>query len=194
MSNKRAKNVRKEIPYGSRKLLRHSYDQVITDAARLASFAASPLLNEMGSLETRQDELAIGDLISFALHLRRLIEVSGAGALVRTSSVEAIRDSNKVMTPVTTIINKIIHNQRLEILRRESDFLMPPKVEDEAIVDWMKAQQISYFPMFTLRADSGGLIGLLFAKFVVAAHLGVTNKIVEYCEDLGFYLEEIDFD
>lgn len=194
MSKKKSAQVMKEIPYSARALLRHSYDQAITHAARLASFAASPLLAEMGVLEDRQNELAMGDLISLSLHLRRLLELSNTGDFVRTNSVEAVRNGKKTMIPITTIVNKVIHHQRLDILRRQSDYMAAPEHTDEALAAWMKARQVGLYPLFAVQADSGGLIGLRFAEFVVAAYRGIVRPIVDYCDDRQFYLEDLDVD
>ena len=194
MSKKKSAKALKEIPYSSRSLLRHSYDQAITHAARLASFAASPLLAEMTNVEDRQNDLAIGDLISFALHLRRLIEVSNTGALIRGNSVEVTRDGNKAMIPVTTIMNKIIHHRRLDIFRRQTDYMAPPERTNEALMAWMKARTIGYYPLFAVQADSGGVIGIRLAEFVAAAYRGIVKPIVDYCDERKFYLEELEID
>lgn len=194
MAKKKIPKAPKEIPYNARALLRHSYDQAVTHAARLASFAASPLLPGMEVLEDRQNELAMGDLISFGLHLRRLVEVPNTGPLVRNNAVEAIRDGKKGMIPVTTIVNKIIHHQRLEILRRQSDYMSAPDRTAESLKAWMEARRVGYYPLFAVEADTGGLIGLRVAEFVAAAYSGIVKPIVDYCEDCEFYLEDLDAD
>lgn len=194
MARKKPAKAAEEIPYSARALLRHSYDQAITHAARLASFAASPLMAEMHALEDRQNELAMGDLVSLALHLRRLIEVTDTGIPVRGATVDAIREGKKGATPVTTVVNKIIHHRRLDILRRQSDCMPPPDRTNELLMAWLKARNVGYYPMFAVEADTGGMIGMQAAEFVSAAYRGVVKPIVDYCDERKFYLEDLDVD
>lgn len=194
MAKKKSAPAKEEILYSSRSLIRHAYDEVITRSARLASFSASPLLKDMSAVEDRQDELAIADLIVFALHLRRLIEMTNTGKIVRAASIELIREGKKENVPVTTIVNKIIHHRRLDILRRRSDFMAPPGPNGEALLEWLKARQEGLYPIMTVQADSGGFIGMRIADFILAAHQGITKPIVDYCDDRNLYLEDMDID
>src|SRR5205823_1524590 len=116
-----------EIPFSSRGLIRHAYDQVVTRAARLVSFSVCPLLPDWPEIESRQDELAHDDLIAFALHVRRLIETTGIKHKVGNNTVVAFSDRKKQPTPIIKVINTIIHHQRIDIMRRKADFMPLPK-------------------------------------------------------------------
>lgn len=107
-----------EIPLSARPLVRHAYDQVITHTARLASYCASQLVSDWPEIEDRKDELARDDLIAFALHVRRLIETADIKKKVGNNIVTAFVNGKNQPTPIIKVINTIIHNQRLDILRR----------------------------------------------------------------------------
>jgi hypothetical protein len=184
------------MPYASRNLIRHAYDEVITAAARLASFSVCPLLPGMENIEDRQNELAIGDLLTFSLHMRRLIEISEAE--VKQSTVEVLEvvenKSEDKSVPVWRVINIIIHHRRIEVMRRESDSIRTPLDTGEAMVAWLEARGRSYQPRVVVKSDKGSAVGFLLTNFINAAHEGVIDPIVEYCSERELDLEEFDSD
>lgn len=193
MKNRVAKSKPNQIPYSSRSLIRHAYDQVITHTARLAAFAASLPFPDMSTIEDRQDKLATDDLIALSLHMRRLIEVSSTDRLVRAATVHGVDDGKRSDIPITRMINKIIHHRRLDILRRQSDYMPPPDGTNESFNKWLKARNVAYYPMIVVQSDIGGFTGVRIAEFVIAAHNGITTPIVEFCADRDLHLEELDF-
>ena len=72
--------------------------------------------------------------------------------------------------------------------------MAPPERTNEALMAWMKARTIGYYPLFAVQADSGGVIGIRLAEFVAAAYREIVKPIVDYCDERKFYLEDLDID
>jgi hypothetical protein len=62
------------IGIGSHAVIRHAYEDVLSACARLASFATGGPTRTDGPITRQQTILAVDDLVTFAIHARRLIE------------------------------------------------------------------------------------------------------------------------
>lgn len=186
------KKAKREIPYFARGRIRHAYDQVITQAARLASFAACPPLPDGGAVEERQNALAIDDLIAFALHVRRLIETTGIANKVGKTPVVVFANGTKQSLPIIRVVNTIIHHRQIEILRRKSDMSAPGI--DISYTDWLEDRKRGHVPVVLTKSDRGGFIAFRIDSFVAAVIEGIVDPVVEHCDDRGLYLEDTDLD
>jgi hypothetical protein len=65
------------IERDAHRIIWHAYEEVLTACARLVSFSTGspPVID--GPIAERQETLAVEDLITFAIHARRLIESTG---------------------------------------------------------------------------------------------------------------------
>lgn len=62
------------VEIGSHSVIRHAYESVLIACARLASFASGGPTTTNGPISEQQEILAADDLVSFAIHARRLIQ------------------------------------------------------------------------------------------------------------------------
>jgi hypothetical protein len=85
-----------EIDYDAHRVIRHAYEEVLTACARLISFSTAGPSIEDGPINERQELLAVEDLISFAIHARRLIENTGQKS--RFSKVEIVFPSRPMLS------------------------------------------------------------------------------------------------
>jgi len=183
----------KEIPSGIRTSIKHAYSEAITRAARLAAFAYCPLLLDWGEVETRQELLAADDLIAFAIHVRRIVEITGLRQPLNAVVVNAFVDGAWKDIPVMHVINSVIHHKKLSVWRRKSDAMPLPKLSDtDEFVKWMEAGRQGIRPLVTLQTDRVVLMGVLLDAFMKVAVTGIIAEIIEHCDDRGLYLEDLD--
>jgi hypothetical protein len=103
---------------GSHKVIRHAYNNVLSASARLISFATGiPTASRDQLINERQRLLAADDLITFAIHARRLIENTESHEQFRKVFITTTLDGKELQVPITTIINKLIHHKYIKIAR-----------------------------------------------------------------------------
>jgi hypothetical protein len=107
------------------RVIRHAYEEALTACARLISFSSGgPSIGD-GPVTDRQEILAMEDLISFAIHARRLIETTGQKS--RFNKIEIVFSTRPIAFPdpqpklqkirIWKAITRVIHNQNVEIIR-----------------------------------------------------------------------------
>lgn len=184
-----------EIPYGSRAPIRHAYDSVLTRLARLAAFSTCPLLSKWGEADQRLEDLAVDDLIALAIHLRRLLELTSQKAAASKVLMTAFVGGAPKQLPITRVANNLIHHTRLEILRRKSDFMPPPTREKpESWAEFLRASHIGLHPLAWLSSDQVENLAFRVDAFAEAIAKEVVAPVINYCDDNGLYLEELDRD
>lgn len=104
----------------NRPLARASYESCLDVTARLSAYVTSKPFLEAPEVNTRQDLLAINDLVSFCINARRLIENIGLKDLVSQTNIK----TNAVPMSLWKIIGGLIHHDDLMIIRSESRWKM----------------------------------------------------------------------
>jgi hypothetical protein len=103
---------------GSHKVIRHAHNNVLSACARLLSFATGiPTASRDQLINERQGILAADDLVTFAIHARRLIENTESHKQFGKVFITTTVDREKLQVPITTIINKLIHHKYIKIVR-----------------------------------------------------------------------------
>lgn len=97
-----------------KKVVRSSYESCLDATARLAAYATSKPFLKAGEVNGRQDVLASGDLISFCIHARRLIDNVG---LYELTNQTMIKCGDKTSLSLWKLLGALIHHNELEILR-----------------------------------------------------------------------------
>jgi hypothetical protein len=95
---------------------RRSYESCLDLAARLSCFSASSLMLNADAVTLRQTDLALDDLVIFALHARRLI--NDASLYELAIHIEICNDSVKKYS-LWEILGIIIHCEKIQIARNE---------------------------------------------------------------------------
>ncbi|MBI3452886.1 MAG: hypothetical protein HY057_08715 [Rhodospirillales bacterium] len=179
-----------KITRRARRIVRHAYEEVITSCARLAAFAAARPAEGSSLINERQRDLAVEDLIAFAIHARRFIE--NTTGMNRFRSVEVrILNKNKSqqnLMSVTRIINILIHHQDISIVRTmlEIFVLAGHKLSIRDIVDHQSHGGISPIVYVSSKREPpvvftvNELIGMFQDK--------ILTPIIDLCDEHGFYL------
>ena len=97
-------------------LIKHAYEQVVTAAARLASFATGRPTASFGPISERQEMLVLDDLAHFAYHGRRLISLTGTQNKFRSIVIPGPPEIKNDLI-LTKILNIIIHHEDIIIVR-----------------------------------------------------------------------------
>lgn len=146
-------------------------------------------------MDDRQHELAIDDLVSLAIHGRRLIENTKAfeictGVLVPCASSKGAKE-----LPILRILNTVIHHLSIEIATRKSDLEPLSNLHDPQQLDrFIKSHRERLVPSVLVKSDRGGLLFFHLIDLARAVEKKVLDPIVDYCGDHGLYLENYDID
>lgn len=193
-AEKKNTKTKRELPYNSRKPIRHAYDKALTATARLLTFSLSGGFSD-GPVDERQGELAVDDLIALAIHGRRLIENTKAFDLISGAVITCGLASGPKQVPVLRILNIVIHHLRIELIRRQSD--IEPDLDfhtAEGLARFMKVRKERVVPSVMVKSDRGDSMFFRLTDLVKAFETQVLNPIVDYCDDRGLYLENLDTD
>jgi hypothetical protein len=91
---------------GGHDLIRHAYEEVLTACARLISFSSGGPSIGYSLIDERQETLAVADLISFAIHARRLIENTGQKS--RFNKIEIVFPTRPILRmSVSSSLSKV---------------------------------------------------------------------------------------
>jgi hypothetical protein len=185
------------IDYDAHRIIRHAYEEVLTACARLISFSTGgPSIGE-GPIDERQELLAIEDLISFAIHGRRLIETTGQQS--RFNKIEIAFPSRPIVLPrgsklqkmrIWKVITRIIHNQNINIIR--------DTWAREALYRTMMEVMISnipndYFPPMVITTSKEGTIVFPVRELIETFQDKILSPIIDLCSEHHFFLEDLDF-
>lgn len=196
MGSKSKKTTEKptpEIPYSSRKPIRHAYDKALTAVARLLSFSVCLSVTD-GAVDDRQGELAVDDLIALCIHGRRLVENARAFSLVKSATVSCPSPNGLEEVAILTVMNKVIHHLSINLVRRKSDLRITRVQDANDVANFLAADKVKLYPMVIVKSDRGSYLGFRLADLAIAFEKRILDPIVEYCEDRGLYLENMDPD
>src|SRR5665213_1386665 len=179
-----------EFPRSQRVMIRHAYNETITLAARLVSFAACPPLPDWDAIEDRQEELATGDLIAFSLYLRRLIETVGIEQELRAMEMPAFEVGGPKRLPIVRVINTVIHHRWIHIVRRKSDTMQVDFKDQASYAAWSAARKEGFYPIITVKSDRGSLIAFRVDLMIGAVNDQILDRVIEYCDERLLFLED----
>ena len=100
---------------GTNAVIRHAYTSALDAAARLHSFATGTAPGFFDAIYSRQEVLAVDDLISFAIHSRRLIELTVGKEMANRHPVPLVGGDLGAQAPLWRIINIIVHHRTLSV-------------------------------------------------------------------------------
>jgi hypothetical protein len=113
-------NPRAILGYDSdtKSVIRHAYSGAMDTCARLHAFATAVIPDFFGAIRSRQEILAADDLVLFAIHARRLIELTVGKEFANQQPVPLVYyENSQSSAPFWRIINVVVHHKKLLIAR-----------------------------------------------------------------------------
>lgn len=170
-------------------IIRFDYEQLLTHCARLASFAASEPVYWGSPVSKRQDELAAADLVSFAIHARRLMNNTFQPKRFSHVCVPAVLKDTRTQVPIRSVINAIVHHDSLQVVRTKFEImLLANMLSVEDIVDFHKLKT-PISPTAIIEWDKGRMIILRLRDLAGLFETGVLDPIIDLCTEQGLYLD-----
>mgnify|MGYP003700610405 CR=1 FL=1 len=189
-----------------RDLARHAYDGVVERCARLNSFAGNLDKDlEFGDILSRQESLAVDDIIVLSISARRLVSVCGIDLARKDWRVRKRRlgfqDDKVCETALDEYINLgklfgiIIHSEVLDIV--DSDFSAVLKLDATldtiGVMEWLhrNGQRFGYFkPKMVVRSDRSGFLMFNISDFVSCIDEFLLPEANDICQSGGLFLED----
>jgi hypothetical protein len=184
---------------GGHDIIRHAYEEVLTACARLISFSSGDPSIGHALINERQETLAIGDLISFAIHARRLIENTGQKS--RFNKIEILfptrpmlrmsvssRLSKLERMRIWKAITYIIHNTRVYIIRDARSREAFYRGWEEVI--FSNVSQEYFTPMVVVMSQEGQIVFPL-RELVETFADKVLSPIIDLCAEHRLYLDDL---
>jgi hypothetical protein len=183
----------------TRRIIRHAYEEVLTACARLISFSTGgPSIGE-GPIDERQELLAMEDLISFAIHGRRLIETTGQQS--RFNKIEIVFPSRPIVLPrgsklqkvrIWKVITRIIHNQNIKIIRDTWAREALNRTTMEAMISNI-SNIPDYFPPMVITTSKEGTIVFPVRELIETFQDKILSPIIDLCSEHHLFLDDLDF-
>jgi hypothetical protein len=172
------------------RVIRHAYEEVLTACARLISFSTGAPSVGGCSINSRQEMLAVEDLISFAMHARRIIEVTGLKSRFNKIEIELIGAKRPPRIRVLKAINCILHNNTIEIIRE----VWAREVLFKNIIELMSSEiSIGYCEPLAIVNSKEGSIAFLIRELIEIFEQQILSPIIDLCSEQRLFLEDLDF-
>ena len=189
-----------------RDLARHAYDNVVERCARLNSFAGNLDKNlEFGDILSRQESLAVDDIIALSISARRLVSVCGIDLArkdwrVRRWMLEFQGDKVSEV-PLDECVNLgklfgiIIHCEVLDIVDSHFSAILKldRTVDTDGVIEWLfrNSHNVGYFkPKIVVRSDRSGLMMFGISDIISCIDEFLLPEANEICQASGLFLEE----
>ena len=169
--------------------IRHAYENVLSAAARVFSYATGRAPESDGPIAAHQDVLAADDLLTLAIHGRRLI--SETITLRRAAQVDVrvwIKGKQERLA-ITRLINVIVHHTDLEIIRTEA--VLKVASGSWTIDDLMAENQKYIDPICKVSSDQRKGIIFRITEFIEIFQNQLLVPVVAVCEEHQLWLEEL---
>ncbi len=174
---------------GDEALIRHAYEQVVTYASRLSSYATSQPLRTDGPIYERQEMLAVDDLANFAFHARRLIGFTDTQKLFQ--SVDIPIEKEKAVIPITRVLNIIIHQELVDTFKYKWKLQLRVAKNDSEVFKILREADKSTIPtLIAIKSDHSDLVILKLATLMELFQKNVLQKLIDICAENGLYLED----
>jgi len=172
------------------RVIRHAYEEVLTACARLISFSTGAPSVGDGPINDRQELLAVEDLISFAIHARRIIEVTGQKSRFRNIEIVFSGPQKPQRLRIWKAITYIIHNLNVEIIRdvwsREALLRSVLEVITSNIPN-------ENFPPLVIVTSEEGMIVFPIRELIETFQHKILSPIIDLCSEQRLFLEDLDF-
>lgn len=175
---------------GSRSVIRHAYENVLTASARLFSFASGYKPTSDGPIEQQQEMLAVDDLLAFAIHSRRLIGNTISLERANRTAVQAITENEKTYIPITRIINILIHHKNVDVIRTAERLRI--RLHASTFDDFMAVNQTRIEPLCIAVSDKNRGIGFRIHSLIDVFQEEILGSVIELCAEQNLFLENVE--
>jgi len=195
-----SKKSKKPKLYVSRELAKHAFGEVITRAARLASFGASDKLVVESDISEKQNLLALDDLLIFSIQARRLIDSAEMSKTARSVMVplwscvleqDLYRyfESNRTIN-FWKFLNAVIHSADIQLVRTQfQTALMLKRPEEDVVETFVKYHRKGSFrPKCFVITDRREVFVLDLAQVVEIFDQLVLVKVLDYWHEKRLFL------
>jgi hypothetical protein len=182
---------------GSHSVIRHAYENVLNACARLASFATGGPTRTDGPITHQQEILAADDLVTFAIHARRLIENTSSKKRFKQIALEpASKQQAIIVQPIGIIdvIDTLVHHREIKIIISLVHLALERNMSLEEFCrkyeHLVKDGGNKYFsPFVFVKSDRNKNISFDIVELVETFQVNILNPIIELCEDQRLYLD-----
>jgi len=179
----------KEPEIGSHSSIRHGYVNVLNAAAHLYSFASGKTPETSGPIATQQEVLAADDLLTLAIHGRRLITNTITLKRAAQVGVRVWIRGKPGRRAITRLINMVVHHTELDIIRTEN--ILKIMGGKWTIDDLMTENTKSIDPICIVTSDQPNPLIFKVTEFVETFQEKILVPIVEVCHEHHLWLEEL---
>ena len=175
---------------GSHAVIRHAYDGTLTAGARLFSFSTGKAPQGAGVMADQQELLAVDDLIAFAIHARRLIESTITSKRASKTCVHVITGGKKEYVAITRIINCIVHNRNVQLIRSLGRLRL--YAGETNVLSLHDDFRKPVDPMCFVITDRGQSYGFWIAQLIDTFQKKLLEPIIDLCVEHKLILERLD--
>lgn len=181
----------KAWPKLRKSLIRQAADQSLNHAARLASVADCSNSRGIHASHARALVMAATDLISFSVHLRRLIELTEVWSLAKTVEVQfwlpPSTDTQQAPSiALWDLLNAILHSQHMDIMTHEADFritYLGEKFDWEAAFESIRTRDTGEIPTFVLVQSDRRKAFVFELLELIRSYEKLIEQLVEHCAE-----------
>ena len=183
------------IEIGSHSVIRHAYENILTACARLGSFATGRERTTDGPISRQQEILAVDDLVSFAIHARRLIENTASSKRFMRVTLRAYRKPSETIA-ITRIINILVHHRDIEVIRNLFELELKTGLSSpiEALVKYGGKENEKFNkqfpPIVAIRSETNAFIVFELIELVETFQEKVLIPILDLCAEHHLFLDE----
>jgi hypothetical protein len=138
--------------------------------------------------------LALDDLIAFSIHARRLIENTIGPKRAKETHVQALFEDRMQSVPITSIINCIVHNRHLLVVRSLESIYYASLVRDQKLHLNMRQEDLRkpLDPFCSVTSDKGRNYIFGIAQAIETFGPKILDPIIDLCAEKMLFLERFD--
>jgi hypothetical protein len=154
----------------------------------LGSFATGREPTTEGPISRQQEILAIDDLVSFAIHARRLIENTTSPKRFMRVTLRVYRKPSETIA-ITRIFNILVHHRDVELIRNLFELELKTGISSpiDALVKYGGKENEKFNrqfpPIVAVRSETNVFIGFELIELVETFQEKVLIPIIDLCEE-----------
>jgi hypothetical protein len=156
----------------------------------LGSFATGREPTTDGPIGRQQEVLAVDDLVSFAIHARRLIENTASPKRFTGVALELYHKPSETIA-ITRVINKLVHHRDIEIVRNVFKLrLLTAKDPIKVLSKYGKEDRKSFAPIVMIRSDNNLFTVFELTGLIETFQEKILCPIINICDDNKLFLDD----
>lgn len=179
----------KRFSFYARPLIRHAYEEALNRCARLALFATAKPTDVDGPVDARARKLAWDDLSTFAIHARRLVDISGTRKQFSKVTIRGVRNGMAQQLSLMEIVSAIVHSSAVEIARTDLEVHTLAARDPIAAFVAFKGKPRAISPQIAIIAGPHKSVSFSLIDLTRIFEAEILNPIIEICSDDMLFLE-----